>query len=102
MVKMKRLLSSQKALKLVQHQSKPAQPRMRPRLPDHRGLLVNGAVLALALVALVLAYVPDSTSARYLPTRADESDVEILKEIIRGVSGRFGYTQTKSFSQPDC
>lgn len=59
---------------------------MRQKLPVDQTLLINGAALVIVLVALTLAHVSEPANARYLPTRADESDVEVLKDLIRGVS----------------
>lgn len=42
--------------------------------------------LAMLILALALACGSELASARYLPTRADEADVEVLKDLIRGVS----------------
>lgn len=44
-------------------------------------------VLGLILAAAVLISISTNhlTNARYLPTRADESDVEVLKDLLREV-----------------
>lgn len=42
--------------------------------------------LSAMLVLLVLSFCSSPTQARYLPTRADEADVEVLKALIKEVS----------------
>lgn len=42
-------------------------------------------IIPISLLLLVIS-VADLAEARYLPTRADESNVEALKDLIRGVS----------------
>lgn len=43
-------------------------------------------VSLMALVSFVLISCSDTAEARYLPTRSDESELEVLRDLIKGVS----------------
>lgn len=48
--------------------------------------LAKSLAVILVVSALILSSTTNLTSARYLPTRADDSDVEVLKDLLREVS----------------
>lgn len=59
---------------------------------------LTGLTLMLICTAVILQSISsESVEARYLPTRADESDVEVLKNIIKGVSIKLYYNIFHSF-----
>lgn len=51
---------------------------------------LGALLLGLAALLLVALAATSSAEARYLPTRADERDVEVLKGLIKGVSSSGG------------
>lgn len=56
--------------------------------------LVTLSALILVVSALLLT-TTNPIDARYLPTRADDTDVEVLKDLIREVSRQSEHTQRK-------
>lgn len=48
--------------------------------------LTKASAVILVVAALISISTNHLTTARYLPTRADDSDVEVLKDLLREVS----------------